>query len=71
MVMTENKIDEEVHHCRRKAGLLLPRMLVEKSLEVERRRLHVLSLDFEAHGHIGSCPGLRTACIAGKSEKTK
>ena len=38
------------------AGLLMPRNVVENSLEVERRRFNVLSADIEAHGHIGSCP---------------
>ena len=37
--------------------LLLPRMLVEKSPDVERGRFYVLFADIEAHGHIGSGPG--------------
>ena len=37
--------------------LLLPRMLVEKSPEVQRGRFYFLYADIEAHEHIGSGPG--------------
>ena len=60
-----NKIDEEG------AGLLLLRMLVEQSLEVERRRFFVLSADIEAHGHIGSCRGHALIASHGKATKPR
>ena len=35
-----------------------PRMLVKVPLEVEcRKNFHVQSMNIEAHGHMGSCPG--------------
>ena len=52
-------------------GLLLPRIVVEKSLEVERRRFHVLSADVEAHGHIGSSPGHALLASHGKATKPR
>ena len=40
-----------------RAGLPLPRIVVERALEVQSRRFNVLSADIEAHGHSGGCPG--------------
>ena len=34
-----------------------PRMLVKEPLEVECRKFYVWSMNIEAHGHMGSCPG--------------
>ena len=36
---------------------MLPRIVVEKLLAIERGRFHVWSADIEARGHVGSCPG--------------
>ena len=67
MVITETRLTKKVIADEEGAGLQLPRMLVEKSLEVERRRFYVSSADIEAHGHFRSCPG---SCIAWESDKT-
>ena len=51
--------------------LLLPRMLVEKSPEVERGRFYVLFVDVEAHGHIGSGPGCALLTSLGEEAKPR
>ena len=53
------------------AGLLLPRIVAEKSPEVERRRFYVLFVDIEAHGHMGSCPGYALLTLHGKASKSR
>ena len=51
MVIPEFKLTRKV------TVFKLPRVVVEKPREVERRRFYVLSTDIEARGHMGSCPG--------------
>ena len=46
-MITETRLTKKVIADKEGVGLLLPRKLVEKSLEVERRRLYVLSADIE------------------------
>ena len=41
--------------------LMMPRIVVEKPQEVERRRFYVLSSDIETYGNVGSCPD--TSCL--------
>ena len=48
-VITEIRLTKKFITDEGGAGPLLPRMLVEKLPEVERRRLYVLSADIEAH----------------------
>ena len=50
------------------AGLSLPRIVAERTLEVEPRRFYVLSADIEAPGHTGGCPGC--AALASHGRKT-
>ena len=47
-VITEARLTKKFTTDEEGTVLLLPRMLVEKSLEVERRRFYVLSADIEA-----------------------
>ena len=71
MMITETRLTKKVIADEEGAGLLLPRIVVEKSLEVERRRFYVLSADIEAHGHIGSCPGYALLASHGKATKPR
>ena len=48
----------------------LSRIVVERIPDFEPRRFYVLSADIEAHGLTGGCPGLCSAGITWKSEKT-
>ena len=50
---------------------LLPRIVAEKPLEVERRRFYVLFADIEAHGHMGSCQGYALLASQGKVTKPR
>ena len=68
-VITETRLTMKCITDEEGAGLLLPRLLVEKPPEVERRRLFVFFTDIEAHGHIGSCP--RYALFVSQGEATK
>ena len=47
------------------------RMWVKKLVQVERRRFYVSCADFEAHGHIGSCPGYVLLTSHGKATKPR
>ena len=51
------------------AGLSLPRIVVERTPEVEPRRFYVLSADIEAHGHTGGCPGCAALASHGRATK--
>ena len=58
MVITETRLTKKFITDEEGAGLLLPRIMAEKPPEVERRRFYVCVCgNFEAHGHMGSCPG--------------
>ena len=61
MVIPEFKLTKKV------TVFKLPRVVVEKPREVERRRFYVLSTDIEARGHMGSCPGC--VCCLRRREK--
>ena len=63
------KLTKEVTADKEGAGPPLPRIVVERTPEAERRRFYVLSADIEAHGHTGGCPGC--AALASHGEATK
>ena len=63
MVITETRLTKKVIADEEGAGLLLPRVVVEKSLEVERRRFYVS----RTHWKLSR---MRVACIAWKSDET-
>ena len=69
MVAPEWKLTKKVTADKEGAGPLLPRIVVEKTLEVETRRFYDLSADIEAHGHTGGCPGC--AALAPHEDATK
>ena len=69
MMKPELKLTKRVTADEEGTRLMMPRIVVEKPREVERRRFYVLSTDIEASGHVGSCPGIRVAYIAGRSDK--
>ena len=46
-----------------------PRMLIKEPLEVECRKFYVWSVNVEAHGHMGSCPGYALLIWQGKATK--
>ena len=57
MIKPELKLTKRVTADEEGTILMMPRIVVEKPREVERRRFYVLSTDIEASGHVGSCPG--------------
>ena len=57
MVAPELKLRKKVTADMEGAGPPLPRIVVERTPEVEPRRFYVLSADTEAHGHPGDCLG--------------
>ena len=61
MMITESKLAIKVQ----------PKIVAEKPLEVERRRVYVLSADVEAHGHMGSCRGYALLTSQGKATKPR
>ena len=63
------KLTKKVTADKEGAGPLLPRIVVERTLEVETRRFYDLSADIEAHGHSGGCPGC--AALASHGDATK
>ena len=48
-----------------------PRMLIKEPLEVECRKFYVWSVNIEAHGHMGSCPGYALLIWQGKATKPR
>ena len=46
-------------------------MLVKEPLEVEHRKLCVLSANIEAHGHMGSCQGYALLTLHVKETKPR
>ena len=68
--LPELKLTKKVTADKEGAGPRKPRIVVERAPEVEPVRFHVLSADIEAHGNTGGCPGVCSAGIAWKSDKT-
>ena len=48
-----------------------PRMLIKELLDVECRKFYVWSVNIEAHGHMGSCPGYALLIWQGKATKLR
>ena len=71
MVITETRLTKKFIIDEEGAGLPLPIMLVEKSLEIERGRFYVLLADIEAHGHMGSFLGYALLTSQGKATKPR
>ena len=69
MVSPELKLAKKVAADNERAGLPLPRIVVERAPEAEPRRFYVLSADIEAHGHTGVCPGCAALALHGKATK--
>ena len=65
----ELKLTKKVTADKEGAGPPLPRIVVERTPEVEPRRFYVLSADIEAHGHIGGCPGCAPLASHGRATK--
>ena len=68
MVAPELKLTKKVTAVKGE-GPPLPRIVVERAPEVELRRFYVLSVDIEAHGHTGGCPGCAALASHGKATK--
>ena len=71
MMITEIRLTKKTIADEEGTALLLPRVVIEKSLDFERRRFCVLSSNVEAHGHIGSCPGYALLTSHGKATKPR
>ena len=69
MVAPELKLTKKVTADREEVGLPLPRIVVERIPEVGPSRYYVLSVDIEAHGHTGGCPGC--AALASQARAIK
>ena len=69
MIAPELKLTKKVTSDKDGGGPPLPRIVVERAPEVERRRFYVWSADIEAHGHIGGCPGCAAFASYGKATK--
>ena len=69
MVASELKLTKKVTADKEGAGSPLPRIVVERAPEVESTGSHVLSADFEAHGHTGGCPGCAALASHGRGTK--
>ena len=69
MVAPELKLTKKVTADKEGVGPPLPRIVVERALEVEPRRFHVLSADVDAHGHTGGCPGCAAPASHGRATK--
>ena len=68
MMNPELKLMKRVTADEEGTRFMLPRIVVEKLREVERRRFYVVSTDIEARGHMGSCP--RHALLTSQGEAT-
>ena len=66
-VAPELKLTKKVTADKEGAGPPLPRIVAERTPEVEPRRFYVLSADIEAHGHTGGCPGCAALASHGKA----
>ena len=70
MVALELKLTKKVT-AEKGAGTPLPRIVVERSPELEPRRFYVLSADIEAHGHTGGYPGCAVLASQRSSIKSR
>ena len=69
MVASELRLTKKVTADKEGVGPPLPRIVVERTPEAEPRRFYVLSVDIEAHGHTGGCPGCAALAPHGKATK--
>ena len=69
MVAPELKLTKKVTADKGGAEPPLPRIGVERTPEVEPRRVNVLSADIEAYGHTGGCPGCAALASHGRAAK--
>ena len=69
MVAPEVKLTKKVTAEKEGAGPPSPRIVVERTPEVEPRRFFVLSADIEAHDHIGGCTGCAALESHGRGTK--
>ena len=71
MVAPELKLTKKVKSqlTKKERDLPLPRIVAERTPEVEPRRFYVLSADIEVYGHTAGCPGC--AALASHGEATK
>ena len=67
MVAPELKLAKKVTADKEGAGPPLPRIVVERTPEVQPRRFYVLSADIEAHGHRGGCLGCAALASHGRA----
>ena len=67
MVAPELKLAKKVTADKEGAGPPLPRIVVERTPEVEPRRFYVLSAYIEAHGHRGGCLGCAALASHGRA----
>ena len=70
MMNPELKLTKRVIADDEGTRLMMPRIVVEKPREVERRRFNVLSTDIEAYGPVGSCPGYELLTSQGEATKS-
>ena len=68
MVIPELKLTKRVKAGEKGTRFARPRIVIEKTREVERRRFYVVSTDIEARGHTRSCPGY--ALLTSQGEAT-
>ena len=66
---TELKLTKKVTADKEGAAPPWPRIVVERTPEVEPRRFYVLSADIEAHGRTGGCPGCAALASHGRATK--
>ena len=69
MAAPEVKLTKRVTADKEGAGPPWPRIVGERTPEVEPRRFFVLSADIEAHGHTGVCPGCAALASHGRAAK--
>ena len=70
-VIAETELTDKFIEDEEGTDLLLPRMWVEKPMEIEHRKLCILFAGTQAHGHIGSCPGYALLTLHGKETKPR
>ena len=69
MVAPELKLTKKVTADNQGAGPPVPTIVFERALEVEPRRLQVLSADIKAHGRTGGCPDCAALASHGRATK--
>ena len=67
MMKPEFKLSKRVTADEEGKRVMMPRIVVEKPREVQRRRFYVLSTDIEAYGHVRSCPGYELLTSQGEA----